>query len=285
MYPHNGPSHSYEGIVEYSSVDSIQSPILLNRTRPRTTRSRDDDAEMTPSRGLRVRAPWTDSQYPSQATDSSRPSRCLVPQAHYPPSATRIPRPQRYRTLDDLQMTPTVRVVSQTRISQSPPRPQPNQSYHDYIQANIEDSIQARADNARIEAAECSSRPWPGRISWSDRFHLPPRYRDISLRSTYSDRLIDAYLNGVFGATLEDNLRGFLIRVQPVYRRDLGDLIRGQSIGTREEGLVRRLLVSLNCLPPEDEDADLPPYEDMWEERYDARFGWASVPDYGAQSV
>ena len=76
-------------------------------------------------------------------------------------------------------------------------------------------------------------------------------------------------------------MRDFLTRMPPRYMPDVAEMIRADSMGTSNEALVRRILISFNSLPPENEDADpVPAYEELWEERYDARFGWASVPAY-----
>lgn len=271
MDPPKQSSHAYNGNVEYSSADSLRSRIANSRALPQTTRSRDDGSGMTTSREGWARAPGT-----IHATDSARSNRSVGLQAHHSITASRASIPERSPTWQ-AYITP---VESSSGTSPEPPRPQATQRVHDLAQA--------QANNLVIEAAEhpTSSRVRPG-VSWSSLFHVPPRYQD-SL-STYLERLLDAYMNRAFGTTLETNLYGFLastpMNSRPALespRRALGSSFWSHATGTENAAMVRRVLISLDCFPlRNEEDVDpVPPYEAVWEECYEERFGWASVPAY-----
>ena len=187
----------------------------------------------------------------------------------------------RHPVREELQTAPITRVESAFRMNEEAPRPQVTRLPRNNL-------TQARADEVFIEATEHAvargARPGhPLRRWYRELRSQPPRYQDGSYSTEYLPRLMAGYLRYEFGLTLEENMRALRERVRSEYWMELAENLRAESRGKRDEDIVRRALISLDSLPPEDEDADpVPPYEERWEEQYDETFGHARVPAYEA---
>lgn len=281
MGPYNGPSHAYEGSVEYPSAEGIRSRTSSRRVLSHTTWSRVDGSGMTLSQEQHSRVAERSVRYANCRSDSYvSSSQCVGLQAHPTTNSIGEPTLQRHTMPQDLQITPIKRVESSSWTSQEPPRPQDDR--------HPRDLIRARSDNLVIEAAERATAPRTIRPvsfwrQWQRRElgGSPPRYEDISYRTDCLGRLLIGYVSHELGAMLEDNMQDFLTRVPRRDMPDVVEMIQADSTGTSSEALVRRILTSFNSLPPTNEDADpVPPYEELWEEHYDAQFGRANVPVY-----
>lgn len=293
MAPFNVPSHAYEGSVEYPSALPSRSNIYSSYRIPSTTAmGRENCTGTTTSSEQRARVRELSLRAQSDActrytTASQTSGREAVGLQAHDPTSSQARRAQPYVATrrqppdppqPDLAMTP-VRAAASARTSQEPA---PRQT----IRRPQNSGILSQADDLHIESIEhaLASRVQPGSYvqQWCrSLFSLPPRYQDSSYRTDYLPSLVRAHLRYEFGPSLEDNMRALKDRLRPEYWAEVAVMLRAESLGTPEEGGVRRILINLHSLPPENEEVDpVPPYEERWEERYHERFGYARVPAY-----